>query len=119
MKRKKNMKVSADFELIRVHNPRSFQQRLTQNTKCLQIGLFLIDFIFGRLAPVEVSARTKFYFVMFSGCYSSRRFVELCHGLLVMFDGPTPDQGKVDQLSAHVLARGSNLEFGDLTCSAV
>ena len=66
-----------------------------------------MDFIFGRSAPVEVSARTKFYFVMFSGCYSSRRFVELCHGLLVMFDGPTPDQGKkVDQLSAHVLAPG-------------
>ena len=111
--KRKNIKASADFELIRAHDPRSFQQRLTQNTKCLQIGLFLMDFIFGRSAPVEVSARTKFYFAMFSGCYSSHRFVELCHGLLVMFDGPTPDQGKVDQLSARVLAPGSNLTLSD------
>ena len=72
-----------------------------------------MDFIFGKSSPVEVSTRTQFYFSMFSGCYSSRRFVELCHGLLVMFDGSTPDQGKVDQLSARVLAPGSNLTLSD------
>ena len=76
--KRKNIKASANFELIHAHDLRSFQQRLTQNTKCLQIGLFLMDFIFGRSAPVEVSARTKFYFAMFSGCYFSHRFLWSC-----------------------------------------
>ena len=48
--RRKSFKATAKFELIHAHNPGSFQQRLIQNTKFLQIGLFLMDFIFGRSA---------------------------------------------------------------------
>jgi hypothetical protein len=44
-KERKNVPVSPEFELLHVHDVGSFYQRLTQNTKCLQIALFLIEFI--------------------------------------------------------------------------
>jgi hypothetical protein len=113
-KKRKSVRASPEFELIHANDPGSFQQRLTQNTKCLQIALFLINFIFASTIPVEtVEAKTKLYFSMFSACYSSRRFVELCHGLLVLFDGPTPDPEKVRQLSVHVVSPDSNINLLD------
>jgi hypothetical protein len=119
-KKRKSVRASPAFELIHAHDPSSFQQRLTQNTKCLQIALFLIDFIFASTVPVEtVDAKTKLYFSMFSACYSSRRFVELCHGLLVFFDGPTPDPDKVHQLSKHVLGPDSNINLLDYVSGKV
>jgi hypothetical protein len=45
-KKRKCVKASAGFELIHAHNPGSFKQQLTQNTKCLQIALFFMEFIF-------------------------------------------------------------------------
>jgi hypothetical protein len=39
---KKSVPASPQFELLHVHDPTSFYQRLTQNTKCLQIALFFI-----------------------------------------------------------------------------
>ena len=94
-KKRKSVKASAEFELIQVHDPGSFKQRLTLNTKCLQIALFLMEFIFAPAEPLDTDAMTELYFSMFSACYSSRKFVELCHSLLVYFDSPIPDKEKV------------------------
>lgn len=94
-------------------------QRLTQNTKCLQIALFLMDFVFATTAPVDVDARSKLYFSMFSGCCSCRKFIELCHGLLVLFDGPTPDEAKVLHPSDHVLAVDSTIPLLDYVLGQV
>jgi hypothetical protein len=40
-KKRKSVLASPHFELIHTHDANSFGQRLTQNTKCLQIALFL------------------------------------------------------------------------------
>jgi hypothetical protein len=39
-KRRKSATASGKLELIHVHDPSSFQQRIALNTKCLQIALF-------------------------------------------------------------------------------
>jgi hypothetical protein len=89
-KKRKSIKASAEFELLQAHDPGSFKQQLTLNTKCLQIALFLMEFIFAPTVPLDTDAKTNLYFSIFSACYSSRKFVELCHSLLVLFDSPTP-----------------------------
>jgi hypothetical protein len=45
-KKRKNGMASNEFELLHVHDASSFKQRLTSNTRCLQIALYLMDFIF-------------------------------------------------------------------------
>jgi hypothetical protein len=117
--KRRSVRASAEFELIHAHDPGSFQQRLTMNTKCLQIALFLMDFIFSATVPLDTNARTNLYFSMFSACYSSRKFVELCHGLLVLFDGPTPNKDKVLQLSVRVLGADSNINLLDYVLGQV
>jgi hypothetical protein len=71
----------------------------------------LIGFIFQGAIPNK--AVTSLCFTMFSACCSSRRFVELCHGLLAWFDGPTADPEKVRQLSEKVLDKESNINLLD------
>jgi DNA topoisomerase VI subunit A len=44
--KRKNIKTSNDHEMLYVQDLQSFIQRVTFNTKCLQISLFLIDLIF-------------------------------------------------------------------------
>jgi hypothetical protein len=57
---------------------------------------------------------------MFFTCYSSRRFVELCHGLLVLLDGPTPDKDMaVFELSVLVRGGGSNMNLYDYVIGKV
>ncbi len=119
-KKRKNVKASAEFELVQAHDPGSFKQRLTLNTKCLQIALFLMDFIFAPPILLAKDARTNLYFSMFSACYTSRRFVELCHGLLVLFDSPTPNKDKVSALSALVIqGEESNINLLDYVLGQV
>jgi hypothetical protein len=55
---------------------------------------------------------------MFSGCYSSRKFVELCHGLLLLFDGPTPAPDKVLELSRFIHP-DSNVKLTDYVSGIV
>jgi hypothetical protein len=55
-KKRKNVPASPEFELLHVHDVGSFCQRLTQNTKCLQIALFLIEFIFSSADVVPIAA---------------------------------------------------------------
>ncbi len=50
---------------------------------------------------------------MCSASFSSRRFVELCHRLLVCFDTPVPDPDKVRQLSDHALGKDANTTLLD------
>jgi hypothetical protein len=120
-KKRKRLKASPQFELIHVHDSGSFEQKLTQNNKCLQIALFLIDFIFSSIddEPVDtVNARTELYFSIFNACCSSRRFVELCRGLLVLFDGPVPERDKVHELLT-VLRKDSNINLLDCVSGKV
>ena len=117
--KRKNVGANADFELVHPHDQGSFMQRLTQNAKCLQIALLLMDFIFPATVPVDVAARTKLYFSMFSGCHSMRKFIELCHGLLVLFDAPTPDKSKVLKLSKHVFADNPSIPLLDFVFGQV
>jgi hypothetical protein len=63
--------------------------------------------------------RTALYFSMFSDCFSSRKFVELCHGLLVMFSGPTPDKDRVQHITAHILPKESNVNLYDYVMGEV
>ena len=114
-KKRKNVPASPQFELLYVHDPSSFYMRLTQNTKCLQIALFLIEFIFSGSKDVPITTddeKEAVYFSMFSGCYSSRKYVELCHGLLVVFDGATPPPEKVEEVS-RVIKPGSSIKLTD------
>jgi hypothetical protein len=114
-KKRKSLKASPQFELIHAHDSGPFEQRLTQNTECLQIALFFIDFIFSSIddEPVDtVDARTELYFSMFNACCSSRRFVELCQGLLALFDSPVPERDKVHKLLT-VLWKDSNINLLD------
>jgi hypothetical protein len=79
-KKRKHSTASSHFDLKNAHNPSSFKQRLTFNTKCLQIALFLRDFIFASTdLLLTEKARLDLYSAMFSTCYSSQRFLELCH----------------------------------------
>jgi hypothetical protein len=111
---RKSARSSAHFELVYVHDPASFQMRVTQNTKCVQIALFLMGFIFALTIPtVTVESKTKLYFSMFSACFSSRRFVELCHRLLVFFDTPIPDPDKVRQVTDNALGKDANTTLHD------
>jgi hypothetical protein len=115
-KKRKSLKASPQFEPIHVHDSGSFEQRLTQNAKCLRIALFLIDFIFSSIddEPVDtVDSRTELCFSMFNACCSSSRFVELCQGLLALFDGPVPERDKVHQLLTVVLCKDSNINLLD------
>jgi hypothetical protein len=118
-KKRKSVKASAEFELIQVHDPGSFKQRLTLNTKCLQIALFLMEFIFAPAVPLDTDAMTELYFSMFSACYSSRKFVELCHSLLLLFDFPIPDKEKVLELSVHVWGEESTVNLLDYVLGQV
>jgi hypothetical protein len=73
-----------------------------------------MDFIFCATIPIDTKkAVTSLYFTMFSACYSSRRFVELCHGLLAWFNGPAADPEKVRQLPEKVLDKDSNINLLD------
>jgi hypothetical protein len=119
-KKRKNSTASRNFELIHAHNPSSFKQRLTYNTKCLQIGLFLMDFIFASTDLVGTEkARVDLYFALFSTCYSSRRFLELCHALLVYFDTPVPNKTAVNELSQHVRSDETNMNVYDFVMGKV
>jgi hypothetical protein len=63
-KKRKISTASENFELIHAHDPGSFLQQLTLNTKCLQIALFLMDFIFASTDLLATSkARIKLYFL--------------------------------------------------------
>jgi hypothetical protein len=95
--KRRSVAVSPEFELVHPHDPGSFQQRLTLNTKCLQIALFLMDFLFPSDGNGDAYDRTNLYFSMFSGCYSSRKLIEFCHGLLVMFDGSSPNKADLQK----------------------
>jgi hypothetical protein len=121
-KKRKNVPASPEFELLHVHDVGSFCQRLTQNRKCLQIALFLIEFIFSSADVVPIAAddeaKLTVCFSMFSGCCSSRKFVELCHGLLLLFDGPTPAPDKVPELS-RVVHPDSNVKLTDCVSGMV
>jgi hypothetical protein len=113
-KKRKISTASRNFELIHAHDPSSFKQRLTYNTKCLQIGLFLMDFIFASTDLLGTEkARLDLYFALFSTCYSSRRFLELCHGLLVYFDTPMPNKTAVNELSQHIRSGETNMNVYD------
>jgi hypothetical protein len=82
----------------------------------------LLDFVFAStdLLGTEEEDRINLYFALFSTCYSSRRFVELCHGLLVLFNGPTPDKDTVLELSVHVRGNhGSNINLYDYVMGKV
>jgi hypothetical protein len=69
--------------------------------------------------PVDtVDSRTKLCHSMFNECCSSRRFVELCQGLLVLFEGPVPDRDKVHQLCS-VLPKDSNINLLDCVSGKV
>ena len=111
----KSAVASPQHELMDPHDPVSFQTRLTQNAKCLQIALFLMGFIFASTTvPIDTAkSKTKLFFSMFSTCYSSRRFVELCHRLLVHFDTPVPDADKVRQLTEDVFGEDSTIDLHD------
>jgi hypothetical protein len=119
-KKRKTSTATTNFELIHAHDPGSFLQRLTLNTKCLQIAFFLMNFIFALTNLLETSkARIKSYFFIFSACYSSRKFVELCHGLLLLFNGPTPNKDTVIDLSVYVSGGESNIHLLDFMMGKV
>jgi hypothetical protein len=91
---RRSVQASTEFELIYAHDPSSFGQRLALNAKCLQVALFLMDFLFVDRVESKAS-RTKFYFSMFKFCYTSRKFVEMCHGLFVLFPGLVPARQRI------------------------
>jgi hypothetical protein len=79
-----------------------------------------MDFIFASTDLLATSkARIKLYFSMFSACYSSRKFLELCHGLLVLFDGPTPNKDTMIDLSVHVSGGEPNIHLLDYVMGKV
>ena len=69
--------------------------------------------------PVDTDeAKEVVHFSMFSGCYSSRKFWGLCHGLLVLFDGPAPAPDKVQAVSC-VIRGDSNMNLADYVSGIV
>ena len=64
--KRRSVVASPAFELVHTHDYGSFMQRLTRSTRCLQIALFLMDFIFDAEATDEV--RSALYFSMFADC---------------------------------------------------
>ena len=109
-KKRKAATASGKFALVFVHDPGSFQQRITSNTKCLQIARFLMGFIFSTRDHLLTEHTTiELYLAMFASCYSSRKFIQLCHSLLILFDGPSPKKAMVHELSHHL--RDANFEL--------
>ena len=81
----------------------------------------MIEFIFSATKDVPIETdddKGVVYFSMFSGCYSSCKFVELCHGFLVLFDGPTPPPEKVEELS-RVIKPDSDIKLTDYVSGIV
>jgi hypothetical protein len=76
-----------------------------------------MEFIFA--STDFLAARIKLYFSMFSACYSLRTFVELCHGLLVLFNGRTQNKDTVINLSGHVSGGESNMNLLDYVMGKV
>ena len=75
---------------------------------------FFMEFIFASTISMDtVESKTELYFSMCSTSFSSRRFVELCHRLLVCFDTHIPDPDKVCQLSDHALGKDANTTLLD------
>lgn len=109
--KRKNM----NFEMVHAHDESSYFQQLTQNTKCLQITVFLVNFIFLPFIPIIVD--TKLILQVFGGAYSSRRWIELCQGLLLLFDGPVPD--KEGALALHKQLTNTNLDVYDYVIGKV
>ena len=69
--------------------------------------------------PIETDeAKEVACFSMFSGCCSSQKIVELCHGLLVLFDGPAPAPDKVHEVS-RVIRADSNMNLADCVSGTV
>ena len=54
---------------------------------------------------------------VFGGAYSSRRWVELCQGLLVLFDGPVPN--KEEATALHSQLQNNNLDVYDYVMGKV
>lgn len=73
-KKRKSVKALAEFELIQVHDPGSFKQQLTLNTKCLQIALFLMEFIFAPAVPLDTDDDRVIFFHVFCLLF----FPEVC-----------------------------------------
>jgi hypothetical protein len=113
--KRKSTKVDINYEMVHAHDEASFFQRVNQNTKCLQIAFFLVNFIFSPFFSIALD--TELILSVFGGAYSSRRWVELCQGLLVLFDGPVPN--KEEATALHSQLQNNNLDVYDYVMGKV
>ena len=96
-KKRKAEKADSQYDMIHVHTASSFISRVTSNTKCLQIALFLIEFLFSSVVPLA-GVDMSLIIMLFDGCTSSRRFATYCQALLLIFPNNHPDLNGVRDL---------------------